>query len=811
MLPLSLANRSQRRDYTSTVSTATTANTAVSSISNVTQESSNSSLVHTHSSNIKDNSNVTAFPGHYHHFALTEASQPAGSNRNSNSTSKPEIHPTSKSNDRNKITNFGNNSVTSSTDNTNLIINSSENFQNKEKDTCDEKILIIDGDKPESTEEKNGNQEICKKEESNISKNNDASQRSHHHGQVTRQSIKNKDKAESSTTGHSFVSMSSKPVNPSTELPTSGNLKSNSFNASTKTSSFMNNGDKKELQTHEINSKSIKELGLLAPANPPSIASNSSRLSSNQNKHTNSLRGGSAIAPTGSRNVSISSSHVSDNGTDMNNYSSGAIPTTTDIFGNQLLRKTSLSVEEHTRMLQKIRQMVEKEESEILNGNTESAMNVYLTAPNSNSNPNTTPSWPQNCLVVSKSQPALVSTASDNNLCTEKERKYLIKVLTCPSLNFRGSSEFYAFSQVLGQGSFAKVRLAKHKLSAEQVAVKTYEKSKLRDQKHLKRVLQEVKLMEKFDHPKVIRLFEAFESPKRVHIVMEYVKGTNLCAYVKEKKRLQEPEARRIFAELCDAMIYIHDLGIVHRDIKLENVLLDTNNKVKLVDFGFSISCKEKKLHVFCGTPSYMAPEIVKRKEYHGKPVDIWSMGVVLYALLCGRFPFSAQSYPDLYKKIAKGQYHCPDDLSSGAKDIISRLLVVDPSVRYTLDQIVEHNWIANDFAQVSTSKKSNNLTDTSSTTKPFMQPNHSSTDQNLKNNNNSTIVVNKHVIKKLEEVGINRNILLAHISQRKKNCLTTTYELLHSACVSSGISSSTISNAHEYATIETAESFNCP
>jgi len=205
----------------------------------------------------------------------------------------------------------------------------------------------------------------------------------------------------------------------------------------------------------------------------------------------------------------------------------------------------------------------------------------------------------------------------------------------------------------------------------------------MKDASHLRRVQQEIKVMEKLNHPRLIRMFEALESPKRIHLIMEFVSAGNLCSYVKRKRRLPEEEARKIFHQICIALDYMHECEIIHRDVKLENVLLDKSGNSKLIDFGFSVFSKDKKaLKVFCGTPSYMAPEIVRRVEYDGKPIDAWSLGVVLYALVCGCFPFSAKTYPELYKKIMRGQFKIPDALSHSLKDLITSLLVLDPKKR---------------------------------------------------------------------------------------------------------------------------------
>jgi serine/threonine protein kinase len=163
---------------------------------------------------------------------------------------------------------------------------------------------------------------------------------------------------------------------------------------------------------------------------------------------------------------------------------------------------------------------------------------------------------------------------------------------------------------------------------------------------------------------------------------------------------------------VLQAVQYLHAQCISHRDIKLENILFDLHQNAKLIDFGFSVPCKDRKLKVFCGTPSYMAPEIVRRTEYEGLPVDMWSLGIVLYACLCGKhsartgvwsndsgvagcFPFRARNYPELYRKISRGVYSIPDELSSSVKDLLRSLLCADVKKRYTANQALQHSWIS--------------------------------------------------------------------------------------------------------------------
>lgn len=289
-----------------------------------------------------------------------------------------------------------------------------------------------------------------------------------------------------------------------------------------------------------------------------------------------------------------------------------------------------------------------------------------------------------------------------NKYCTVREAIELRKLLLL-SKGSRGGiapsssavMDMYMVGSVIGVGSYGKVRSAWHRLTGRKVAIKTYDKSRLKDQSHWKRVHSEIKIMETVSHPRVARMYEAVETPKRLHLIMECIDGGNLCAYVKQKKRLHEVETRKIFFQLMLAIEYLHREGIAHRDIKLENVLFTDGRDIKLIDFGFStIQPPGRKIKLFCGTPSYMAPEIVLRTEYEGPPVDIWGAGVLLYACLCGQFPFRAQSYPDLYRRIARGSFSMPDDISSSARDLLRLMLCIDAGARPSASAVLKHPWL---------------------------------------------------------------------------------------------------------------------
>ena len=199
-----------------------------------------------------------------------------------------------------------------------------------------------------------------------------------------------------------------------------------------------------------------------------------------------------------------------------------------------------------------------------------------------------------------------------NQFCTKHDALELKKLLQL-SAGTRGGivpsssavMDMYMVGKVVGVGSYGKVRAAWHRLTSSKVAIKTYDKAKLKDPAHWKRVHSEIKIMEQISHPRIARMYEAVETPKRMHLIMECLDGGNLCSYVKAKRRLTEEESRRIFFQILQAIEYLHGLGVSHRDVKLENVLFANDRDIKLIDFGFSTVCQPgKRLKVFCGTPS---------------------------------------------------------------------------------------------------------------------------------------------------------------------------------------------------------------
>ncbi|KAJ1550577.1 hypothetical protein HK096_006161, partial [Nowakowskiella sp. JEL0078] len=250
----------------------------------------------------------------------------------------------------------------------------------------------------------------------------------------------------------------------------------------------------------------------------------------------------------------------------------------------------------------------------------------------------------------------------------------------------------YKLGRTLGRGTFGKVKLGEHSVTKEQVAVKIIEKANVKTVKQQNSVQREVRLMRLLHHPHIVKVHCIEETDERIYIVMEYVSGGELFDYIVARGCLKEKEARRIFRMILSAIAYCHKNSIIHRDLKPENLLLNSKKEIKIIDFGFGNTFyRDRTLDTFCGSPFYAAPEMIKGIPYIGPEVDVWSLGVILYALLAGRLPFDTNSIPELYALISSGYYAVPATFSPEATNIISRMLTVDPLSRATLDEVISH------------------------------------------------------------------------------------------------------------------------
>lgn len=232
------------------------------------------------------------------------------------------------------------------------------------------------------------------------------------------------------------------------------------------------------------------------------------------------------------------------------------------------------------------------------------------------------------------------------------------KELTSGKLKSIGS---YTMGKIIGEGTFGKVRLGTHRLTGTRVAIKQVPKA------HSASLTREIHHHRRLHHPNVMQLYEVLATESYIWMVTELCAGGELYDYLVERSTMHEPEARRIFGQLCLAVAYVHERGIVHRDLKLENVLLDEKCNVKLGDFGFTREYEAKRLmETYCGTTGYAAPEMLAGRKYTGQEVDIWSLGVILYALLCGALPFDDDDESVMKDKILKGDFELPEGLSEG-------------------------------------------------------------------------------------------------------------------------------------------------
>ncbi|XP_054033775.1 maternal embryonic leucine zipper kinase [Dryobates pubescens] len=260
--------------------------------------------------------------------------------------------------------------------------------------------------------------------------------------------------------------------------------------------------------------------------------------------------------------------------------------------------------------------------------------------------------------------------------------------------------KYYELHETIGTGGFAKVKLARHHLTGEKVAIKIMDKIALGDD--LPRVKVEIDAMKNLSHQHICQLYHVVETRKKIFMVLEYCPGGELFDYIISKDRLSEQETRSFFRQIVSAMAYIHSQGYAHRDLKPENLLIDGNHNLKLIDFGLCAKPKgglDYCLSTCCGSPAYAAPELIQGKAYIGSEADIWSMGVLLYALLCGFLPFDDDNVMGVFRKIMKGKYSVPKWLSPSSALLLSQMLQVDPKKRITVNNLLSHPWLMQGYS----------------------------------------------------------------------------------------------------------------
>ncbi|XP_013394347.1 maternal embryonic leucine zipper kinase-like [Lingula anatina] len=267
------------------------------------------------------------------------------------------------------------------------------------------------------------------------------------------------------------------------------------------------------------------------------------------------------------------------------------------------------------------------------------------------------------------------------------------------STQYEALKGLYHLRETIGSGGFAKVKLGYHVLTGEKVAIKIMDKKQLGED--LPRVKTEIEAMKELSHQHICKLYHVIETDEKFYMVLEHCPGGELFDYIVAKDKLGEDEARVFFRQIVGAVAYIHLQGYAHRDLKPENLLLDDDQNLKLIDFGLCAKPKgglTSQLFTCCGSPAYAAPELISGKEYLGCEADVWSMGVLLYALLCGYLPFDDDSISALYRKIQTGKYDVPRFLSKESVRILDDMLQVDPKKRVSIKELQCHPWILKNF-----------------------------------------------------------------------------------------------------------------
>lgn len=264
----------------------------------------------------------------------------------------------------------------------------------------------------------------------------------------------------------------------------------------------------------------------------------------------------------------------------------------------------------------------------------------------------------------------------------------------------------YLLGEKLGEGSFAKVRVGLHVLSREKVAVKIINKEKARKDPYVyKNLRREGRLLQRGHHKHVIGIYDTLETENNYYLITELISGGEMIDMVEGSRGLPEIQVRRYITQILTALQHLHRNGLVHRDLKVENLLLDEDGDIKIIDFGLSnfmpgygenSTGERSGLTTQCGSPAYAAPELLAKRVY-GPKVDVWSAGVVTYALLTGRLPFTVEPFKisSLYKKMINGEMnHIPSTLSKNCKDFINKVLTSNPDKRPTVDEILQHRWL---------------------------------------------------------------------------------------------------------------------
>ncbi|XP_025084708.1 serine/threonine-protein kinase BRSK2-like isoform X3 [Pomacea canaliculata] len=256
----------------------------------------------------------------------------------------------------------------------------------------------------------------------------------------------------------------------------------------------------------------------------------------------------------------------------------------------------------------------------------------------------------------------------------------------------------YRLEKTLGKGQTGLVKLGVHCVSGKRVAIKIVNREKL-SESVLMKVEREIAIMKLIEHPHVLGLYDVYENKKYLYLILEHVSGGELFDYLVKKGRLTPKEARRFFRQIISALDFCHSHNICHRDLKPENLLLDDKNNIRVADFGMaSLQVEGSMLETSCGSPHYACPEVIRGEKYDGRKADVWSCGVILYALLVGALPFDDDNLRQLLEKVKKGVFHIPHFVPPDCQNLLRGMIEVDPEKRMTLEEVMRHPWVIADI-----------------------------------------------------------------------------------------------------------------
>ncbi|XP_076121332.1 serine/threonine-protein kinase BRSK2 [Alosa pseudoharengus] len=251
----------------------------------------------------------------------------------------------------------------------------------------------------------------------------------------------------------------------------------------------------------------------------------------------------------------------------------------------------------------------------------------------------------------------------------------------------------YRLEKTLGKGQTGLVKLGVHCITGQKVAIKIVNREKL-SESVLMKVEREIAILKLIEHPHVLKLHDVYENNKYLYLVLEHVSGGELFDYLVKKGRLTPKEARKFFKQIISALDFCHSHSICHRDLKPENLLLDEKNNIRIADFGMaSLQVGDSLLETSCGSPHYACPEVIRGEKYDGRRADVWSCGVILFALLVGALPFDHDNLRQLLEKVKSGVFHMPHFIPPDCQALLKGMIEVDPEKRLSLEAIQKHAW----------------------------------------------------------------------------------------------------------------------